>query len=137
MKYEVLVSGKKYEVDVKEVGFNVFEVVVNGKKALIELEVKTEIKKPKEEVKVVKKEVAEVKVEKKIEGKVIAAPMNGIVTKILVKVGDKVKEGDVLLIVEAMKMENPVKSPFSGTVKNILVKEGDKVLKEAPLVVLE
>lgn len=135
MKYEITVSGKKYSVEVKEVGFNVFEVTVNGKKALIEIEVKTEVKKVKEEVKEVKREV---KVEKKkVEGKVIISPMNGIVTKVLVKAGDKVKEGDVLVVIEAMKMENPVKSPFSGVVKEVLVKEGDKVLKDAVLIVLE
>lgn len=137
LKYEVTVSGKKYLVEVREAGFNVFEVTVNGKKTLIEVEVKTEIKKVKEEVKEVKKEVKVEVEKKKVEGKVVLSPMNGIVTKVLVKTGDKVKEGDVLVVVEAMKMENPVKSPFSGVVKDVLVKEGDKVLKDATLVVLE
>jgi biotin carboxyl carrier protein len=46
-----------------------------------------------------------------------------------VKAGDEVKTGDALLILEAMKMENILKSPGDGTVKNVRVKKGDSVEK--------
>ena len=50
--------------------------------------------------------------------------------------GDTVAEGDVLLVLEAMKMEIEVKAPKAGTVQSILVAAGDKVVNGTPLVVL-
>ena len=67
----------------------------------------------------------------------VVAPMPGTVTEIVVKVGDVVKEDDDLLILEAMKMENPIVATADGTVKAIMVKEKDKVQANQILVVLE
>lgn len=53
----------------------------------------------------------------------------GTVIKVLVKKGDKVSEGQDLLLLEAMKMQNRIKSDREGIIKNVLVKEGDKVPK--------
>lgn len=58
-------------------------------------------------------------------------------SKPFVSVGDKVKEGDSLLIVEAMKVMNPIPAPASGTVKAILVEDGQPVEFDQPLVVVE
>ena len=60
-------------------------------------------------------------------GGTAAAPLPGIVAKVAIKVGDKVTRGQVLAIVEAMKMENPVVAPFDGTVEELLCNEGDTV----------
>ncbi|MCQ4152672.1 MAG: biotin/lipoyl-binding protein [Archaeoglobales archaeon] len=134
MKYRVEIDGKVYFVEVEETGIYEFKVTVNGKTAIFEVRPKVEVKAVKEEIKTEIKEKEERKVERKLEGKVIKAPMNGVVTKILVKVGDDVKEGDTVAVIEAMKMENPIKSPFSGKVLEVLVKVGDKVSKESPLI---
>lgn len=67
----------------------------------------------------------------------VVAPMPGTVSKILVKAGDVVKEDDELIILEAMKMENPIMADAGGTVKEILVKEKDKVQANQTLIVLE
>ena len=53
--------------------------------------------------------------------------MPGNVLRIEANVGDTVNENDVLLVVEAMKMETEIKSPFSGVVKSILVEQGDQI----------
>ncbi len=136
MKYIVTVLGKKYEVEVKELSPTTYEVSVNGQKAVIEisraLPVAAKVEK-KEEIKVEKK-VEEKKEVPKAEGKVITAPMAGVVTKILKKPGDEVQEGETVLILEAMKMENPINSPYSGVISEIVVKEGDKVGNGDPLV---
>ena len=72
------------------------------------------------------------------EGKqVIAAPMPGKVVKVLVKLGDEVKEGQGLVVVEAMKMENELKSPKAGKVVELTAKEGTAVEINAKLVVVE
>jgi len=60
-------------------------------------------------------------------GKPVPAPMPGSVIEVLVKAGDQVKEGDTVVILEAMKMENEITAPQSGTVVKILVKAGDTV----------
>ncbi|QRK12827.1 biotin/lipoyl-binding protein [Archangium violaceum] len=73
-----------------------------------------------------------------VEGKqVIAAPMPGKVVKVLVKLGDEVKEGQGLVVVEAMKMENELKSPKAGKVVELPAKEGTAVEINAKLVVVE
>jgi biotin carboxyl carrier protein len=65
----------------------------------------------------------------KVNPKKITSFIPGAVVKILVSKGKKVKEGDNLLIYEAMKMQNQVKAPMDGTVKDIYVKEGEKIAK--------
>jgi len=67
----------------------------------------------------------------------IKAPMPGIIIGIEIKKGDKIKEGDTLLILEAMKMENAIISPKDATVKSVLVKTGDTVEKNKLLIELE
>ncbi len=64
----------------------------------------------------------------------VTSPVSGKVTEIKVNVGDKVKEGDVLLIVEAMKMANEVHAPVSGTVEEILVRVGEHVNPDEVLI---
>ncbi|MBN1149669.1 biotin/lipoyl-binding protein, partial [candidate division WOR-3 bacterium] len=59
----------------------------------------------------------------------IQSPLPGLIKKILVKNGDEVKAGQVVLIMEAMKMENEIQSTVSGTVNEIPVKEGENVLE--------
>ena len=72
------------------------------------------------------------------EGKqLIVAPMPGKVVKVLVKVGDEVKQGQGLVVVEAMKMENELKSPKDGKVVELFAKEGTAVENNAKLVVVE
>ncbi len=67
----------------------------------------------------------------------VAPPMPGRVVKILVAVGDRVKVGDPLLIVEAMKMESRVPTPINGTVAAILASEGDHVKTDETVIQLE
>ena len=63
--------------------------------------------------------------------------ISGKVWKIEAKPGDRLAEGDTLLILEAMKMEIPVEMPSAGIVKEILVAEGDSVAEGAEVAVLE
>jgi acetyl-CoA carboxylase biotin carboxyl carrier protein len=66
----------------------------------------------------------------------VPAHITGTVWKIEKKVGDAVQSGDVLLILESMKMEMPVESPEAGTVAEIKCKEGEAVSEGQTLVVL-
>ncbi len=64
----------------------------------------------------------------------LVSPMPGKVVKVLVKAGDNVKKGDLLMILEAMKMEHKVLAPEDGAVEKIYFKEGDRVGHEVELV---
>ncbi len=67
---------------------------------------------------------------------VIKSPMPGLISKIKVVIGQKVKKGDALLSIEAMKMENDIKSPIDCIIESINVNEGIVVEKNQALVVL-
>lgn len=68
---------------------------------------------------------------------IIEAPITGTIISIEVKVGDKVEEGDVLLYIESMKMENPIMAPVKGTVAEIFISPKQVVESGKPLMVLE
>lgn len=67
----------------------------------------------------------------------VKAPMQGTILKTLVQEGQKVKAGDILFVLEAMKMENEIPSPEDGTVAKCCVKVGDTVSGGDVLVVLK
>ena len=69
-------------------------------------------------------------------GEAVTAPMPGTILKVNVKVGDAVKAGTVLCVLEAMKMENEIMAPKAGTVTQVLVSKGSTVDTGAPLVVI-
>jgi biotin carboxyl carrier protein len=66
----------------------------------------------------------------------VRAPLAGNIWSVLVEPGAKVEEDDELVVIEALKMENPVCAPCSGTVKEVKVKKGDKVAEDDVLVVI-
>ncbi|MCQ2795801.1 MAG: biotin/lipoyl-binding protein [Bacilli bacterium] len=107
----------------------IYKIKVNGKTYKVELEAMEEVKSANSAAPVaVKKE------EKKAaapvstgEGHEVLAPIQGMLLKYKVKVGDKVKKGDVLLLIEAMKLENEVCAPCDGVVSEIVAQAGNMV----------
>ena len=70
-------------------------------------------------------------------GEVVASPMPGVILNVKVTQGQAVKKGDVLIILEAMKMENEISAPKDGTVAQIVTAKGANVDTGAPLIVLQ
>ena len=69
-------------------------------------------------------------------GTVLKAPLPGTINAINVKVGDKVNVGDVVIVLEAMKMQNNIEAENAGTVTSILVNQGDTVMEGAPMLTI-
>jgi acetyl-CoA carboxylase biotin carboxyl carrier protein len=67
----------------------------------------------------------------------VEAPLAGNIWEVLVAVGESIEEDDELVIIEALKMENPVYAPCDGTVKEIKVAKGDVVEEDDILIVIE
>jgi len=112
--YTVTVNGKKYAVNLDG-----SKATVNGK--IYDVDVKAGI---------------EAAAHGPVEGQEIKAKLPGNVLRIEVSEGDTIAEGDVLLIVEAMKMETEITSPVSGTVRSIEVEVGNQVQSGQVLVVV-
>ena len=112
----------------------IYKIKVNGKSYRVELEAIEQVDTaPLEE----KRKQESKKLVNNDGGKEVVSPIQGQVTDVKVKVGDKVQKGDVLLIIEAMKLENEVVSPFEGQVAEILVTKGQNVKAKDPIVIIE
>ena len=73
---------------------------------------------------------------KPVDGEAVESPMPGNILKVNVSVGQSVGQGDVLVVLEAMKMENEIMAPKDGTITQVLVSKGSTVDTGAPLVVI-
>ncbi len=138
-KFEFTIKGHKYEVVVNDFEDSVANIEVNG--TTYEVEVHKD-KKVTKTPKLVRHPV----VSKPGEGTIthdnaglfkVKAPLPGSIFKLKVAVGDAVKKGDVLLIMEAMKMENNIMSEKGGVVKFIKVAVNDTVLQDDLLMEIE
>jgi len=67
----------------------------------------------------------------------VLVPLAGNIWEVIVEVGEEVEEDDELVIIEALKMENPVYAPCDGTVSEIRVKKGDTVEDDDILMIIE
>ncbi len=83
------------------------------------------------------KKVEEAAPAEAITGPVFKAPMGGTIIELIAKPGQEIKSGDLLLVYEAMKMENDLASDMNGKIKRFLVKEGDVISTNQPLVEFE
>lgn len=69
-------------------------------------------------------------------GKPVKSPLPGVIVAVKVKVGDAVKNGQVVAVLEAMKMENEIQAEFDGVVTSVNVAQGDSILEGAPIVTI-
>ena len=142
-EYKIKINGNNYNVSIDEVEDNVAKVEVNGTPYNVEFE--KPISKPKT-ISVVNKPAATPSAGPAPANKPAAAPaaaggatvnspLPGVVLEIKVKDGDKVTKGQVIMVLEAMKMENAIEAPCDGTV-TVKAQKGDSVLEGATLAVI-
>ena len=141
-EYKYKINGNEYAVCINEVNDTTAKVTVNGE------EYKVEWEKPKEEKPVVKVQPVAAKPAQAapapavapaaaVKGNAIKTPLPGVIIDVKVNVGDTVKKGDTVVVLEAMKMENNINADRDGKVTAIQVAKGDTVADGAVLVVLE
>lgn len=130
-EYKYIINGNEYKVCVGERTEGVTAVTVNGESYDVAL-----VPEPVEEKKrpVVKPVVKAASNESDDLQDALVSPLPGTIVEIKAKVGDEVKEGDSLVVLEAMKMDNNLTAERDGVVKAILVEEGEAVKENTPLV---
>lgn len=140
-EYKYTINGTKYEVQIGDIEENIATVTVNGEEYKVEMEKEAE---PEKKKVVVKPAAAQQTTSNDVPAKgnvntanALKAPLPGVVTEIKVAVGDEVKEGDTVVVLEAMKMANNLDAEKSGKITAVLVNVGDSVMEDTPLVVIE
>lgn len=140
-EYKYIIDGNEYKVEIGEIVDNIAEITVNGDSFKVEMEQEKEPEKkkvilgnPKEQA---TNEEASTSAANVNTANAVKAPLPGVVTEIKVAVGDEVKAGDTVLILEAMKMANNIEAEKDGKVTAICVKTGESVMEDSPLVVIE
>jgi biotin carboxyl carrier protein len=139
-EYKYTIDGKEYKVEIGEIKDNIAEITVNGESFSVEMEPEKEPEKKK----VVLGKPADDKVADDAPSaanvntaNAVKAPLPGVITSIEVTVGQEVKAGDTVVVLEAMKMANNIEAEKDGKVSAICVKQGESVMEDAPLVVIE
>lgn len=140
-EFKYTIDGKEYKVTIDEINENnIAKVTVNGESYEVQMEQPAEPEKKKVEL---GKPVAEESGEASTPASnvntanAIKAPLPGTITSIEVSVGQEVKAGDTVVVLEAMKMANNIEAEKDGKVTAICVKPGQSVLEEDALVVIE
>jgi len=136
-KYKFTIRGNEYQVQVNSLEDNIAEIEVNG--TIYQVELAQEVKTTKTPKFIRQKPVPtrETTPAPATRLSKVTAPLPGTILKINVKEGDEVKKGDVLLVMEAMKMENNILAELTGVVTSIKAKEADTVLQGDVLIEIE
>jgi len=154
-----IINGNEYEVEITDVQGKLAKIMVNGEAFEVETEEKLHAM-PTHSAPVARPQIAQVAAPVQVapvvavapvveakpaaaaapsaggSGAKVTAPLPGTITEIKCSVGQAVKAGDTVIILEAMKMQNNIEAENDGTVKEILVGKGDSVMEGAPLVVI-
>ena len=137
--YKFKINGNGYEVAINSVEGQTASVTVNGTPYTVELE-----NAPAAPVQVAPVQAAPVQAAPAPAaapaasgaGKAVTSPLPGVIIAVKVNVGDAVKAGQEVAVLEAMKMENSIEATHDGTVTAINVAKGDSVLEGAPIVTI-
>ena len=131
MKYVVTLNGKNYEVEVDKT-----EAVVTAVTDAAPQAAPAPVAAPAAPTAAPAAQVAPAAPAAAADGTKIIAPMPGSILSVNVSVGNAVKAGDIIVILEAMKMENEIVAPCDGTVKQVLTQKGSNVNTDDLLAVI-
>lgn len=135
--FKYIINGNTYKVVINRIEDTIAEVEVNGTPYKVEMD------KPAKKQVVTMKRPAQTTVspvarpQQAAGSGALKSPLPGVILEVACKVGDSVKKGQKVLVLEAMKMENVINADRDGTIKEIKVNQGDSVLEGADLIVIE
>jgi len=135
--FKYTINGNVYKVVINRIEDTIADVEVNGTPYKVEMNKPTKkqvvtIKRPAQAVvtPIARPQVAS-------EAGALRSPLPGVILEIKCKVGDTVKRGQKVLVLEAMKMENAINADRDGVIKELKVNKGDSVLEGAELAIIE
>ena len=142
-EYKYTINGNQYEVEIGEIVDNIASVKVNGEDYKVEMEPEAEPEKkkvvlgkpaaaPSESAATATASAANVNT-----NNAVKAPLPGTIVEVKVAVGDEVQPGDIVVVLEAMKMANNLEAEKGGKVTAVLVQPGQSVMEDDALVVIE
>lgn len=141
--YKFKINGNQYNVEVNSVSGNIADITVNGTPYQVEMEdapavpaAPVQAVQPAATVSAPAAPQPAAKPAASGAGKAVKSPLPGVILSINVNVGDSVKAGQTVAVLEAMKMENEIQAEFDGTVTAINAAKGDSVLEGAAIVTL-
>ena len=142
-EYKYTINGNQYEVEIGDIVDNIASVKVNGEDYKVEMEPEAEPEKkkvvlgkpaaaPSESAATATASAANVNT-----NNAVKAPLPGTIVEVKVAVGDEVQPGDIVVVLEAMKMANNLEAEKGGKVTAVLVQPGQSVMEDDALVVIE
>ena len=142
MKYIITFNNRSYEVEIENINARPVIAFVDGERfeampesaGQIETRIDTDLRTEKKPFNPNPSPSASSPPNPALSGNALTAPLPGTVIEVFVKTGDKVEAGQVVLIIEAMKMKNSIRSVYSGTVGEVLVNAGQSVAHKQILV---
>ena len=135
--YNYKINGNDYQVDINSIEGNHAVVTVHGVAYQVDMEgISTQEESQPQNPVVHVATSPKTQSKPSDKGKSVKAPLPGVIVSVKVNVGDKVKAGQVIATLEAMKMENDLESEYNGTVTSIHVEQGESVLEGATIVTI-
>jgi glutaconyl-CoA/methylmalonyl-CoA decarboxylase subunit gamma len=137
MKYTVKIAGRSFEVEIKDIHARPVIVRVDGQEFEVHPEngIQPEVRKEARDIK--SGELPKPISNPNMNVNEMSAPLPGTVTEVFVKAGDQIESGQVILIIEAMKMKNSIRSTRAGKIAEVLVDTNQSVAHKQVLVRFE
>jgi biotin carboxyl carrier protein len=142
MRYRITVNQKTYEVEIENINTRPVIAHVDGERFEVmpedagqaETRQETNVKTEKKILVTNPAKTTATSSSPEVNGKTLTAPLPGTVVEVFVKAGDNVEAGHVMLVIEAMKMKNSIRSVYSGNVSEVLISVGQSVSHKQALI---
>jgi len=137
MRYHVKIGGQTYSVEIENINERPVMAYVDGERFEVMPENPAEAGKDEhgsKEKSYHRPVTASPSPNPALSGNALTAPLPGTIVELFVKAGEKVEAGQVVVVIEAMKMKNSIRSVYSGTVNEVLVSVGQSVAHKQPLI---